>query len=427
MKISKVNVERAIYRLQQEQPFIGGVLQCMNIKVSDQVPTAGVYFDYKVKKFQTLVNPGFFEELSLNQQVALLKHEIYHILYKHVYVNLERFDKMRLNIAMDLVINQKIKNLPKGAMLIENFKDDKDVLFPEDRHFECYYDLLTDDAKTKVPKTPAPGDEENNQEGQESSGGQSNASEDDMKEITVKELLDSCRSNDQVFDVHGWDGDDQATVQDKMEAVKDLIKRAMTKTNTKYSDLDAAVRDTLDEVETQLKKINAKQILMNALRKSMPSDDRKGTWKRPSKRYGRYARGTTVGDNPNLFLLMDTSGSISIEEANKFLGTVNEFMVAGCRKAKLGLFHTDLYSIKNIKKGFKLSEGDIEMGGTDLTSSLSYVIKHKPDLLVILTDGYFGEPKVDLHKLPETVIVVTEGGTEKHGLGKVGRTIKYGL
>src|SRR5574343_366581 len=108
-------IESALYDLRESRPYIGFILQCLTIREDNRIPTAGVGYDNKAKKFQMSVNTDFMKSLTRKEQVAVLTHETMHITFKHCYMMYKYLAKERrmLNAAMDLVINQLIPDLPE--------------------------------------------------------------------------------------------------------------------------------------------------------------------------------------------------------------------------------------------------------------------------------------------------------------------------
>ena len=430
-------LESSLFNLTQAEngiPFIGTILQCMNISYSSFLPTAGVAFDAKSKTFKMYINPNFFcQVLSADERVAVLTHEIYHITNKHVFFSclqdpkdadnpsIFKINKQRMNIAMDLVINQTIKNLPKMGMFIEHFKDEKGKAFPKNSTTEMYYKLLTDDATmTKDLSGEGKDGDGNPIPGQGEPDGRWTKNKDGTHSIKVKDMI-----KEDEFDSHdGWgDGDEK----DKLEAMRDLIKRAKQKNSTGY-DLSQGIRDLLEECEGAIRKLDYKAILLSALKRSMPSKDVTNTWRRPSRRYGDIAPGKKLGTQPKIEVFMDTSGSISVEEANQFLNITNNFMINGASKCTLNYFHSNLYHTEKVKKNQKVDVSKIQSGGTDLTEVFKRIIKNKADLNIILTDGYFGEvdiPAGQLKNLSKIVFVINKQGTDQHPLKKFGKTYRY--
>jgi predicted metal-dependent peptidase len=74
---------------------------------------------------RVLLNPHFFTRLTPQEQVALLKHEVMHVAFEHVFRRGNRHPK-RWNIACDYVINLIIKeeggSLPPGGACDEAYK-----------------------------------------------------------------------------------------------------------------------------------------------------------------------------------------------------------------------------------------------------------------------------------------------------------------
>ena len=120
----------ALYELARMHPFVGSTLQIMNITYSYALPTAGVTFDAEMRRYAMYINPAFFC-LSLNakQRVAVLIHEMAHILNKHLirvpFMRVSDHKRILLNVAGDLAINQTIQNLPRGCSQCPPLEDQK--------------------------------------------------------------------------------------------------------------------------------------------------------------------------------------------------------------------------------------------------------------------------------------------------------------
>jgi predicted metal-dependent peptidase len=110
----------ALYEVHKFYSFAGSVLQVMNIAYSYMLPTAGVMFNADMKRYEMLINPKFFcKALNDKQRMAVLIHEIYHVLNKHLirvpFMRISEHKRILMNIAGDMSINQTINNLPKGC------------------------------------------------------------------------------------------------------------------------------------------------------------------------------------------------------------------------------------------------------------------------------------------------------------------------
>lgn len=397
---AKEKLEQALVNLIQtrENAFLGRVLQCVNIKFTDQMPTAGIGFNRKTKLFEMFINPTFISKMSTAEAGAILLHECMHVLFGHTGANFEAYDRKRLNIAQDLAINQYIKGLPPGGMHIENFLKADGTPFPKELATQGYYGILTDDCQVKKP------------------GGGTES----LKEFEKKINVDP-------FDIHEAKSVDSDEQKERLEAVKGMIGKVQRDSDSYYSPAPGFVETIIDQIKVQLQKMDYKRLLMRAIRKSLPSANKEHTWSRLNKRYGEYAKGSKNDDLPRVSILVDTSGSISPDEVNEFLGITNNFLLAGCESLELVLFHTNDYFHKKIKRNFKVDNKAFQSGGTDVTSAMKYAMEKHSDLIIMITDGYFGFPDIDKKKIPKnSVFVISKSGTLEHPLSKHGISVKYG-
>ena len=90
------------------EPFYGLFLIGLNKELSDGIATACVARDGINTKL--VISPKFWDTISDNCKVAVLKHELLHIAFKHLQEFDSYPDKTLLNIAADLEINQYIQD-----------------------------------------------------------------------------------------------------------------------------------------------------------------------------------------------------------------------------------------------------------------------------------------------------------------------------
>jgi predicted metal-dependent peptidase len=106
---------------------------------TDKIETAGVAkhnINYKL-----LINPEFWDSLSLNHRIGLTKHEMLHLAFFHPLMKDTYDDHQLFNIAADLEINQYIEDefLPDGGLKLDSFPD---MVLPERAGTRVYYDIL---------------------------------------------------------------------------------------------------------------------------------------------------------------------------------------------------------------------------------------------------------------------------------------------
>lgn len=117
-------------RLCTRTPFLGSLILFTETVATDTIPTAAT------NGRQILINPEFFERLTLEQQEAVLLHEVLHAALLHVSRGVGR-DAKRWNIAADIVVN--------GILTREGFalpKDSVRAQMLEQFSVEEVYDLL---------------------------------------------------------------------------------------------------------------------------------------------------------------------------------------------------------------------------------------------------------------------------------------------
>lgn len=437
----------AIYECSKTHPFLGSVLQCLTISYGHVIPTAGIMFNTDAKRWDMIVNPYFFcKKLNLLEQKSVMLHELSHITHKHPlrvpFLKISARKRMLMNIAADMAINQFIKNLPQGCpqcpkpeehkpcendlcpgrgIFVEDYfdideKTKKQVPWEKNRTMEYYYEKLLTRFEDPDNKEDGEGDGEGGSGQGKDGKGKGNAG----GGADTGDLPNT-------LDEHMWDGSGEES--DMLDATEDLVKRAMVKARLDYSSLPDSVRELLEEIKMRRAELNYKALIMLALKRHASGHDRKNTWTRKSKRFGNKAPGTKVGNLPKLQNYIDTSGSISIEEANEFLEVVDQFMRVGSRKCRLGFFHTALYKNDEYKLGQRIKREDIQSGGTDLTPVMQDILKRRPDLSVVITDGCYSDVPVEEwmkpgEKFPTTVFIISKSGTEEHPLKRLGTTIK---
>jgi predicted metal-dependent peptidase len=117
--------------LMWKEPFYGFFLIMLNKVWNLKVPTAGV--SKNGINYQLSINEKFWNSLSENHKIGLLKHELLHIAYFHLSMYFNFPDKKLANIAMDMEINQYIDKtwLPGGEFTKEEFEALKETVLAE--------------------------------------------------------------------------------------------------------------------------------------------------------------------------------------------------------------------------------------------------------------------------------------------------------
>lgn len=147
-------IEAPIIRLIKEEPFFTYLLLQMKLHITSTIPTAGVNITNTVNLF---INPEFFKQMTLKEQVAVLKHEALHIVFNHLGRATDISTSVAaFNMPADIAINQLIPNIPQTLIIdgkecksatyenaLENYPD----LDPKESAEYYYYQLKNNQDK----------------------------------------------------------------------------------------------------------------------------------------------------------------------------------------------------------------------------------------------------------------------------------------
>jgi len=400
-------------------PFFGHLLLQFNRIITDNVPTAGVSITDKINLY---INPTFFTQLPLEQQVGLLKHEIYHIINYHPSRGVGRNHKV-FNIACDLAINQFIHNLPEGKMKdkdgkehdfhpckFEDFKkeypkaQEKDaaevyyeMMMKDQEKFEKIMQQLFDEALEDLKNEGGEGDGQGKKEGKQQVG--------DMQSK-------GCTTDDHEKWEEGQGALDKEYVKEK---IKDMIKQTYEKCK-EFGNIPS-------EVVSQIAKI-AEESLVNwkaEMRRFAMFATQYGSvssWRRKNRRFDGI-KGSVIDPKLKIGVCVDTSGSIGDDE--------------------LGQFSAEIHKIYQFTKDIKVIECDCEVkrtypykgkivkdwrgrGGTAFNPALAAAEKMHVDVIFYLTDGY---PCKQVQKCKVPVMwVITPHGVKTRDFANFGHFVK---
>lgn len=363
----KRNLESALYSFNLKHPFYAAFLSEITIEHTETIPTAALMYDKHKNEFKTLVNPIFFDAMSPEVRVAVLYHEVLHFTHGHlIRMELNALDPSSMtpeetakfmeerqlkNIAADMAVNSFIPNLPQWAVKAENFKDSSGKPFPKFLTYEEYLELMKKHGDNKYNKN---------------------------KKTTYK-----------VMDEHLWESLSDEEKSRMLNKSKELVERTIEKTSNSFSDAKEILKGLIEQIETESAKLNYKNLLKLAIRNTITKSNRENTWSKPNRRYGVFAPGSKEAQVPRLNIYIDTSGSISHTEMNKFIKVIKNFLKVGANSANLFFWHTSIYHSEKIRNKTLIENSKIESGGTDITEVIEHINKNKPDLSIILSDGYF--------------------------------------
>ena len=348
-------LHKAVVGIMENQKYmaLAGVLMVGERTISEEIPTACT--DGKNEMY----NREFCEKLNDAELRFLILHENYHKLYRHLHTwqHLNKDDPQLANMAMDFVINAKLK---------EDNDEDGFATMTGELSRGCYDPKYRGWDTAKVFH-----DLKKNNDGGGDSGGD-------------------------VLDIHDWDNAKDMTPEEKDQLARDIdqaIRQGAMVAGKMGSggdrDIDALLRPQVDW----------KQVLREFITETCAGRDY-SSWRKPNRRYismGIYMPSGVSEKVEELVLAIDTSGSIGRTQLSIFLSEVRSIAevvkpsavrilywdTEVCRAEKY-----EMHELDNIINSTKPEGG----GGTTVECVPQYMTDNNisPQACIVLTDGYLG-------------------------------------
>jgi len=345
--------------LMLKEPYYGFFLIMLN-KVWDgkRVPTAGV--SKNGINYQLAINPEFWESLSEDHRLGLLKHELLHIAFGHLTTFFKFTNKKLANVAMDMEINQYIDKqyLPEGGIDIDNYAD---LQLDRKAGARYYYDKLKQlqDEKDK-----------------NGTSGDSN----------MDKLLEDIE-NGNVPDHSTWE-----EFEDLTEAEQKLIEKQLQKVLSDAKEQTIKKRGTVPgEIEGVIiveEIVPPKFDWRGFIRRFAGVSTKVFTKKIRRKENRRFSDnpGLKVKMRQHMLLAIDTSGSVSDDELREFMSEIYHIYKCGVDITVIQC-DTRIRSIEPYKGKFEMAVQG--RGGTEFDPVLEYFNENlkKYTSLVYFTDG----------------------------------------
>ncbi len=386
-------VTAATCALVVNEPFFGHFFSGVLKEVSTQVRTMGI--GPSGNQVKLYINPEFWTGTlqTMKYRKGLIKHEILHLVFKHIFRKNDVTRKDIYNVACDLVVNQYIRtdHLPEDRIYLGMFPD---MGLEPDREAEYYYRELMalHDAMTAEPEGLDGLDGQAGGEGavRDEADGKGSGSK------SWENLKDLLNGHNGWTEQHELWKEIDALPKAMQEVLSDSVDRAIMNSIERgkvkgWGDLPGALRQYLKQFEQNKRpEVNWKRVLRmfteNSSRTLL-----KNTVRRPSKRYGTTP-GIKIRRRQKLLLAIDTSFSVTPRELGIFF---NEIYHIWKRGADIMIVECDseiaaVYPYRGV-----LPENVKGRGGTDLNPPFRYGNeRYMPDALIYFTDGFAPAPTV---------------------------------
>ncbi|NFN94009.1 hypothetical protein FDB28_07840 [Clostridium botulinum] len=362
--------------LESEDSFFGQFMLRVKrqIRIDLKSPIATIP---KRNGFNMYFNPILFLQCEKKEMSALFKHEIYHIMYSHFSRERkmkERLSKEAINTALDISINQYIKNLPPWSKKINSINIEYNLNLKEDRSVEEYAEEIYKSIKLRI-KEPKIDKEES------------------LDEINLENAHDI------------WEEIDVS-----QEDIESLTKKTAISIYDENmpSDIEDIILSYREKAE-----ISWQRILKNIL-PAIKSGYKKTTTRRNRRQPNRLdLRGRLPKNESELIVAIDISASMSDDTLHKILVEILE--ISKTINNTITIIECD----DTIKRVYKLrSEKDIKKryennGATAFTPVFKYILENnlRNSILIYFTDGV-GEKELDIKPLNKRIIWVLIGSEE---------------
>lgn len=380
--VDKVNLSL----MEEKDNFYGYFLfqTSREIKFDISSPTA---INFRGAKYVIYFNPIIFLNLNMKQMESSIKHEILHIVSMHLVRAKEvkdKYSKLAINMAMDIVVNKYLNNLVPYATTLEQVNLNYSLNLEPYETFEYYVEKIQIELDLQ----------EEDEHGKEHD---SNKNED----------IETQYSPEKTHDI--WE--DSNDIDEKM--LKEFTEKFIN------SSQKGEIPDYLEGIISSLKNSRGElpwNLYLKKLMGTVESNKKKTITRRNRRQPNRLdLRGELRGHKAEIAVALDISGSISDEE---FKQAIKEVLnIVKNYNHEITIIECD----NEIRRAYKVkSINDIKdriniRGGTKFTPVFEYANNKKINLLVYFTDGK-GEDKLQVIPRGYKILWVISGSGDKLSL-----------
>lgn len=383
-----------------KEPFYGLFLLTLNKKWNDQIPTAAVSLNNINTELN--INEEFWDSLSDEKKLGVLKHELLHICFHHLQLFSKYSNKKLFNIAADLEVNQYIdpNNLPGSEFNSYEEYEIKKTNYINELTDKLEKGLIDkDEYKKQLKKTPIRAiflDDFNSLNLKIKAGLDYYYKELQKAQDNPEKLPQSLQNllNDNSNE-HNWD-----EVNDLSDNFSELIKKQIDYQLKEVANNILKSRGTVPRELTQYinslfikeeSKFNWKAFLRRFVSNSQEIYTNK-TRRKPSNRF-KDSPGLQIKQKKHILVAVDTSGSVSNAELEEIFNEIYHITKTG---VQVTLIQCDT-QIRSIEKFTLKDSKNIKVqgrGGTSFDPVINYFNdnQNKFTSLIYLTDGEAPNP-----------------------------------
>lgn len=360
-------VDKVILNLMEDKDnFYGYFLFQMGREIRFDITSAsGVNF--KGAKYVIYFNPILFLQLNMKQMETTIKHEIHHVLSLHLSRVKElknKYSTLTVNLAMDIVVNQYLDNLPPYSTTLKGVNLKYNLNMEAYNTLEYYAEKIQSELDLM----------EENDEGEEDDSQMTNSM---VESYNPEKMHDMWQESDEF---------DEKTLREFAEKVINASQKGTIP--SQVESLIANLKNSQGEIPWN--------IMLKKLMGTVESNKKKTITRRNRRQPNRLdLRGEIRNHKSEIAVAIDISGSISNEEFKQAIKEVlsivknynHEITIIECDKEVKRVYKAK--SVRDIKE--RLTSG----GATKFTPVFEYANNTKCNLLIYFTDGK-GERKLEV-------------------------------
>lgn len=344
-------------------------------------------------EFLMSFNPVTFLDNLQVEMEALLKHEVYHIMmghYERAAFLKSKYSNLAVSIAMDIAINQYIKDLPPYCRRLYDVNLEFGLNLDENMTIELYAKNIEDVIKRRVKRN------------------EGKISEDST---ITKEGIDQERAHE------AWE--------------KSSVSLESTKALTKKLAVNAFKGGAPEDIAKAMNLLKEKgELSWQEILKTLISNTKRGYRKTSTRRDRRMAdrldiRGKLANHIPKILVAIDISASMTDEEVKKII--IEILSMAKEKNAEITIIEVDdeIRRVYDLKTPKDIQERTKKNGSTKFSPVFRYIKDNnlRDYILVYFTDGV-GEKELEVKPINVKTIWVLTDKDEELSLEKSFGTIK---
>ena len=380
------------------EPFLGGISIGVS-KIADfGMPTAYVGVRKKDKAHEVIMgfNPSFFRDLTARERRGVIKHELYHLVFQHIFARAigDKSLAMLWNWATDLAINSiiGIDNLPDFCLCPGHNSTDPSTGKPVD---SVYAEFI----KNAKPLQSS-----------------------DYYFDELRKLMEEQGDTEDSLEASAGLGtlDDHSSWEEMPEEVRDEIRnkiQEMVEKGVANSDKNNMWGSVPSEIRSHIRKMLSREVdwrsIMHNFFGRVRSMERTSSMKRMNKKMPYIQPGVKRKYKAKFSCFIDQSGSMSDTDIAQLFSELENL----AKETEIDVYHfdteIDLESKTTWRKGMNFpTPHRTRCGGTNFNCIANYCNDAKTpqyDGVVILTDGYADQMAGITRS--KVLWVITEGGT----------------